>query len=149
MEPLSFERILECVLFSVFAIFTAFLILSLCVLLAHARPEGHENSPPELREWFQRQKQPDNPVVSCCGDYDAYISDGFVEENGNLYAIITESKNDIPIGTKVLIPPNKYPRDGIDPNPSGHGIVFMSIFRDQAGVATPGAVYCWFPPSMT
>jgi len=114
---------------------------------ALAYHSGHDDSPPEIRAWFERQKQPDNPPVSCCGDYDAYRADGFVQEGGEFYAIITEAKNGIEYGTKVRIPPSKMPRDNADPNPTGHGIVFMSISWND-GKASPGFVYCFFPPLM-
>ena len=126
----------------------AFLLVFLSVP-ALAYHEGHDGIAPEIQAWFARQKQPDSDPVhpaSCCGDYDAYEADLFEKNGDQFVAIITNGKDDIPAGTRVIIPPQKMPQDNHDPNPSGHGIVFMSIYRDADNVAHPGVVYCYFYP---
>jgi hypothetical protein len=117
---------------------------------AFAYHEGHEGVPPAISAWFARQKMPDSNTVyptSCCGDYDAYEADEFEVKDGQYIAIITTGKNDLLAGTRVVIPPNKMPLDNHDPNPSGHGIVFLSISRDTDGTVHPDRVYCYFPPA--
>ena len=132
-------------------LFSFFLGLTVAVAFcglqkAFGYASGHENDPPEIQAWFARQKQPDLPTTSCCGDYDAYWADEFEQKDGKFYAIITEGKNNIPAGTRVEIPPKKFPKENGDPNPSGHGVVFMSLTRGTDNIAHPGQVYCYFYP---
>jgi hypothetical protein len=96
---------------------------------------------PAVHHWFQNLMQPDNPQVSCCGEADAFEADDFettVDEHGEtIYvAIITNGKGAIPEGTRIPIPNSKIKWD--DPNPTGHGIIFIS---------TTGTVYCYCPPA--
>lgn len=91
---------------------------------------------PEVREWIKSLMMPDQPDVSCCGEADAYEADlGEVDNAGQTYAIITGTRgNPLPVGTKLLVPPNKIQnRQG---NPTDHVIVFAS---------TDGTVYCFVP----
>ena len=103
---------------------------------AHARDNGQwENEDPSLRSWYQSLKQPDNHLVSCCGEADAYEADIYGMDGDKMVATITNSRgNPIPEGTKIEIPPNKISRDY---NPTGHVIVFIG------GVAGAPYVYCF------
>lgn len=110
-------------------------------LPAHAREnDAWEATPPEVRQWFRGLMQPDQPMVSCCGEADAYYADSF-EVDGDQYVAIITDERDIPgrphiaPGTRVIIPNHKLKYDA--GNPTGHGIVFMN---------TAGSVYCYIVP---
>ena len=86
--------------------------------------------------------QPDNPVLSCCGEADAYWADSFEVDEGRYVSIITDERPDGPLGRmhrevdkQVLVPNSKIKWD--DGNPTGHGIIFIG-----AG----GQVYCYIAP---
>jgi hypothetical protein len=69
-------------------------------LPAAARDNGQwENQPAYLRQWFQKLMQPDNPVMSCCGEADAFEADSFEVRDDQYVAIITNGKGVIPEGT--------------------------------------------------
>jgi hypothetical protein len=99
---------------------------------AHARDDGQwELTDPKIRAWFHELKQPDQPHVSCCGFADAYYADEVVTRNGKNYAIITDTRDDVPlgrphvpVGTEIEIPNHKYKWDR--GNPTGHNIIFLS-----------------------
>ena len=62
-------------------------------LPAAARDNGQwENQPVYLRQWFQKLMQPDNPVMSCCGEADAFEADSFEVRDNQYVAIITNGK---------------------------------------------------------
>jgi hypothetical protein len=88
-----------------------------------------------LRQWFQKLMQPDNPVMSCCGEADAFEADSFEVRGDQYVAIITNGKGMIPEGTKIPVPNNKMKWD--DGNPTGHGIIF---------IGNGGQVYCYVAP---
>jgi hypothetical protein len=90
---------------------------------------------PEVRQWIQALRMPDNPGMSCCGEADAYDADfGESGPDGN-YAIVTDSRgNFLPVGTRLFIPPHKVQNK--QGNPSGHVIVFAD---------TSGQVHCFIP----
>jgi hypothetical protein len=99
---------------------------------AGARDLGQwENADPAVSKWFRDLKQPDNPYLSCCGESDAYWADSFeTGPNGELIAIITDTRDDeplkrqhIPPGTRFVVPPNKVKFDG--GNPTGHFVIFI------------------------
>lgn len=109
-----------------------------------ARDNGLANTPAKERQWFQQLMQPDNPVMSCCGESDAYEADDY-EVNGDQYiAIITDERSDtfpngafrphIPPGTRIAIPNPKIKFD--QSNPTGHGYVF---------IGSNGQLYCYCP----
>jgi hypothetical protein len=51
----------------------------------------------DLKRWYQDLKQPDNPVVSCCGEADAYWADAFeATSDGEYVAIITDPRDTNP-----------------------------------------------------
>lgn len=109
------------------------LILTLLASAASARDLGQWNEAnPYIGKWFKALKQPDNKWMSCCGEADAYWADQTeTGPNGELYAIITDDRDDeplrrhhVPIGTKILIPPHKIKWD--QGNPTGHIVIFLS-----------------------
>ena len=117
-------------------IFRIVLALGALTLPAAARDNGQwENQPTHLRQWFQRLMQPDNPVMSCCGEADAFEADSFEVQDDQYVAIITNGKGVIPEGTKIPVPNNKLKWD--DGNPTGHGIIF---------IGNAGQVYCYVTP---
>jgi hypothetical protein len=121
------------------------LIITLLALSspASARDLGQwENQPTYVRQWFQNLMQPDNPVMSCCGESDAYWADSFEVDHGQYVAIITDDRPDVPlgrphreIGEKIVVPNHKIKWD--DGNPTGHGILF---------IGGGGQVYCYITP---
>jgi hypothetical protein len=111
-------------------------VLAAAVPMALARDNGQwENSPPNVRRWFQGLTQPDNPWVSCCGEADAYEADIFEVEGGHYVAIVTDGKGEIPNGTKIPVPDYKIKWD--EGNPTGHGIIFIGVH---------GKVFCYIAP---
>ena len=91
--------------------------------------------PQPIRQWFQKLMQPDNPVVSCCGEADAFEADTFEVQGDHYVAIITDGKGTIPNGTRIPVPNRKMKWD--EGNPSGHGIIF---------IGSTGQVYCYVTP---
>lgn len=112
-------------------------LLLLLTTTVFARDAGQwSDSPPYIGEWFKALKQPDNKLMSCCGKADAYWADKTeTGPNGELYAIITDDRDDeplrrrhVPIGTKILIPPHKIKWD--QGNPTGHAVIFLSTSNE-------------------
>lgn len=74
--------------------------------------------------------QPDNPLVPCCGESDAYWADKVEVIDGKTYVTITDDRDDLELrrphvepGTKIEVPPNKLTwKKG---NPTGHVIIFL------------------------
>jgi len=134
--------------------------LALCLLLctpALGRDNGQwGNSPANVREWFQKLMQPDNPVQSCCGLADAFEADDYDAEGDHYVAIITDGKGEIPNGTRIPIPNYKIKWD--QSNPTGHGIIFLGS-SSTWDPPPPGytivlrngsqgrVLYCYVPPS--
>ena len=106
-------------------------------LTAHARPGPQWAGEPEnIRHWFQNLMQPDNPVMSCCGEADAFEADQFDIEGDHYVAIITDGKGVLPTGTRIPVPNNKMKWD--NGNPPGHGIIFLRSGDNW--------VYCYVAP---
>jgi hypothetical protein len=109
-----------------------FVVLGLAIAInfAHAKNSGQWSLvDPEVRNWYESLKQPDNPAVSCCGEADSYFCDEHAEGD-QVYCIINDDRNDeilkrehVDNGTRINIPPNKINHD---PNMAGHGVVFLS-----------------------
>lgn len=104
-----------------------------------------ETSDPAIREWYQSLMQPDAPMVSCCGEADAYWADEIHVRDGRTFATITDDRPDEPrgwphvdVGTEIEIPNNKLKWD--KSNPTGHGVVFMSRNRYVFCFVQPGGV---------
>ena len=110
--------------------------------LASARDIGQwENQDPSIRKWFNSLMMPDYPAFSCCGSADAYWTDSFEVKGENYVAIITDTRDDgplgrphIPSGTRITVPTNRIKWD--QGNPTGHGWIFIG--GDE--------VFCYLPP---
>lgn len=113
---------------------------------ALARDLGQwETLNPEIREWYQALRQPDNPAAPCCGEADAYWADSFEVDGDKYIAIITDPRPDeslhrrhIDLGTKIVVPNDKLKYDA--GNPTGHGIIFLNPDYDF------NLVFCYIPP---
>jgi hypothetical protein len=97
------------------------------LLPAAARDNGQwSDQPANVRQWFQSLMQPEAPMVSCCGEADAYWADAFeATADGEYVAIITDPRDDKPlgrihrgIGTRIVVPKNKIKWN--EGNPVGH-----------------------------
>jgi len=99
---------------------------------AHAVDNGQwEGTDPKVKAWYRELMQPDNPTISCCGEADAYYADKVITRDGKNYAIITDERDDaplgrphIPVGTEFQVPDHKYKWDR--GNPTGHAIIFIN-----------------------
>ena len=107
---------------------------------AHARDIGQwEATDPITRSWYKSLMQPDAPLMSCCGEADAYWADKVEVIDGKVFATITDTRDDkplgrqhVPPGTRIEVPPNKMKWDR--GNPTGHVVIFLG----------PGlSVYCF------
>lgn len=112
---------------------------------AHARDFGQWDRSDPIVKWYQELMQPDNPVVSCCGEADAYWADSFEVEGDKYVAIITDSRPDAPlrrkhvdVGTRIVVPNHKLKYD--QSNPTGHGIIFLSANDFVYCYVAPGGV---------
>jgi hypothetical protein len=114
--------------------------------LGHARDNGQwEATDATVRAWYRELMQPDNPMLSCCGEADAYYADSFEMHDGKYVAIITDTRNDsplgrphVPAGTKVVVPNHKLKFDR--GNPTGHGVIFVNTALDVFCYVVPGGV---------
>lgn len=113
------------------AAFMCFAVFLLVASPAHARDLGQwEGSNPIIRQWYKSLMQPDNPHLSCCGEADAYWADKVEVKDGKVLAIITDTRDDkplgrrhIPVGTPFEVPPHKMTwKYG---NPTGHVVIFI------------------------
>ena len=115
--------------------FASFIALAVIAIVgaANARDFGQwSNSDPNIREWFRSLMQPDTypEPKSCCGEADGYYADVVKYKNDQLIAVITDERDDTPlgriheeIGTEYIVPLNKIViKDG---NPTGHVIIFL------------------------
>lgn len=112
-------------------------VLTLLAGAALARDNGRwADRDPRIRAWYDSLMQPDREI-SCCGKADAYYADTYVIKNGQLIATITDSRgNSIPVGTQIVVPPNKINKDA---NIVGHVVIFLG------GRAEAPIVYCFVP----
>jgi hypothetical protein len=107
-------------------------ILLFSLLPALARDNGQwESIDPAISVWFRTLMQPDAPDLPCCGEADAYWADGVEVKDGQVIAIITDTRPDkplgrhhVPVGTRIVVPPNKVKWDR--GNPTGHTVIFLS-----------------------
>jgi hypothetical protein len=108
-----------------------------------ARDLGQWNgSDHHVRRWYQQLMQPDNPRMSCCGEADAYWADSFEVDGDQYVAIITDDRDDGPLGRphrtpgeRIRVPNHKMKWD--EGNPTGHGVIF---------IGTQGQIYCYVAP---
>jgi hypothetical protein len=121
----------------------ALLLTAFVATPAPARNDGQwEATPEHVRSWYRGLKQPDHPRVSCCGEADAYWADSFEVDGEHYVAIITDERDDAPLGrphlapgTRIVVPNHKLKYDA--GNPTGHGVIFLSATRH---------VYCYVAP---
>lgn len=152
MDNKQFDRLQAWVVIglTISIILAAFAIAS-ALGAAHAKNWDHDTATPEdVQQWYAHLMQPDQPLTSCCGEADAYWADSFkVGPNGEWVAIITDERSiagrrGIPVGTEIIVPPNKLKYD--EGNPTGHGVIFLGFDdEDDASHPTPW-VYCYVTP---
>jgi len=126
-----------------FTIAGSFFVLFYWVMaLASARDLGQwSQQDPAVRRWFNSLTIPDLPAFSCCGKSDAYWSDTFESEGDRYVAVITDTRDDTPLGRRHIAPGTRIPvpnhRIKWDQgNPTGHGWIFIG--GDE--------VFCYLPP---
>ena len=115
--------------------------------LAHGAEPRRWMTTPEISAWYRDLMQPDAPMVSCCGEADAFEADDFEAEGDHYVAIITNGKGIIPEGLRISIPNAKIKWDA--GNPTGHGILFVSTSAsvDPETGQSFHSIYCYVPPS--
>lgn len=126
--------------------FGALVALFVFLGTANGRDDGQwEETDATVRAWYRELMQPDNPMVSCCGEADAYYADSFEVLDGKYLAIITDTRDDkklgrphIPSGTKIVVPNHKLKHDR--GNPTGHGVIFVNTTLDVYCYIVPGGV---------
>lgn len=136
------------ILLALTPIAAAFLAMIIIFFAKPALPRDFgqwEATPKEVRDWVRRQMQPDYPSVSCCGEADGYHSDSVAVEGQKVFAIITDTRDDgplgrphVPVGTRIEVPVHKNKDSRGDPNPTGHGFIFLN---------NQGDVICYIGPS--
>src|SRR5690242_16087090 len=84
------------------------LTLALLAGAAFGRDQGQwTDSDPAVRAWFQSLMMPDAPLISCCGEADAYYADSYDVKGDQYVAIITDTRPDtwtLPDGETVSRP---------------------------------------------
>ena len=100
---------------------------------------------PRILKWYQSLMMPDYPTISCCGGSDAYFADAFESDGDRYVAIITDTREDGPLGrhhvalgTRIVVPNRKLKVDS--GNPTGHGVIFLS---------SSDTVFCYVAPGGT
>jgi hypothetical protein len=148
-----------------------FATLLLCALVppAQAKDKGQWDlvgHPPEVKQWFRSLVQPPTAGrgmggggTSCCGESDAYYADEVRVRNGKMYAVITDERDDKPlgdrahekVGTEYEVPPRQIVGQeqygAAKGNPTGHVIIFLGgPSYDQSGERMqPRTVLCYVP----
>ena len=100
---------------------------------------------PSVSRWYKSLMMPDNPTISCCGGADAYYADVFETDGDRYVAVITDTRDDAPLGrhhvepgTRIIVPNRKLKVDS--GNPTGHGVIFLSM---------SDTVFCYVAPGGT
>jgi hypothetical protein len=128
--------------------FAVIVLMLLAFAPAFAHDEGQwEANSATIQKWFRDLMRPDLPGNSCCGEADAYWADSYEVEGDHYVAIITDERDDAPlrrphidVGTRIPVPNEKLKWD--QSNPTGHGVIFMSVYGSPA---TP-SVFCFIAP---
>jgi hypothetical protein len=115
-------------------------------MLLSARDLGQwASSDASVSRWYKSLMQPDNPTLSCCGAADAYYADLFETDGDRYVAIITDMRDDGPLGrhhvepgTRILVPNTKLKVDS--GNPAGHGVIFLSSSDTVFCFVAPGGM---------
>lgn len=99
----------------------------------------------DVSKWFRELRQPDNEHMSCCGQSDAYYADSFEITGDQYIAIITDERDDAPLGrphippgTRIVVPNAKLKYDA--GNPTGHGVIFIGSQWQVFCYVAPGGV---------
>ena len=128
----------------IWTVCAAVFVLSICEAPAHELGQW-DGVDPLHRKWFNELMQPDEPHWRCCGLADAYWADSYEVKGGQYIAIITDTRDDIPLGrphiddgTRVAVPNSKIKWDR--GNPTGHGVIFIGHGDEVL------YVYCYVPP---
>lgn len=163
-----FRKLVALFIFSVLVTFAAY---------SKDYPEWDQLNSKEINEWFKNLYQPDQPLVSCCGEADAFYADLFEQgcwrdptfgrDECGYIAVITDNRiiagrSNVPNGTRIAVPNQKIKFDGNPPNPTGHGVIFLSpgTVYHPTNINYPGGphpnsnvnrdrlngVYCYVPP---
>lgn len=156
----GFDYAMGCFVAAVWSIVSIVLVGALLFFAMTTRIEARDFSDSSLTpqqqyerdQWFSRQKMPDNPNFSCCGQGDAYYADGvYVDDTGTVFAIITDDRPDAPlgrpnikVGTRIMVPPWKNKDTRNDPNPTGHTIIFVRWYDEAPDYGNWG-VLCYLP----
>jgi hypothetical protein len=100
---------------------------------------------PSVSQWYKSLMQPDNPTISCCGGADAYYADVFETDGDRYVAIVTDTRDDAPLGrhnvapdTRIVVPNTKLKVDS--GNPTGHGVIFLSSSDTVFCYVAPGGI---------
>ena len=109
------------------------LLLALGWSYSYPRDSGQwENIDPAVHQWYQNLMRPDSPSASCCTEADAYYADIIHVRDGRVFAVITDDREDAPlgrphlkVGTEFEVPPEKLKWDSS--NPTGHNVLFVSV----------------------
>ena len=150
MEDLSrhanrLERLLLAVVWIAVGVMAILFLVGVFAGRAQSRDLGQWDKTDPVVQWYEKIMQPDVPTASCCGPSDSYWCDDIrVSTEGgkaHVYCKITDDRPDEPrgrphrdIGTEYEIPQNKLkwgendPQrgQGIELNPTGHAIIFLS-----------------------
>ncbi len=59
---------------------------------------------PSVSNWYKSLMMPDNPTISCCGIADAYYADVFETDGDRYVAVITDARDDGPLGRHHVEP---------------------------------------------
>jgi hypothetical protein len=132
----------------------AFLLVLVALTFYNHRSWAHDPDHPENMEWYQSIKMPDDPERSCCGIGDAYFCNDMQVVDGKTFCTITDDRNDevrgrvhIPVGTKILIPPEKLIRgaEAKKGNPTNNGVIWAKPSAWSDGYT----VFCYVMPDLT
>jgi hypothetical protein len=103
------------------------------------------SSEPSISRWYKSLMMPDNPTISCCGGTDAYYADVFETDGDRYVAVITDTRDDAPLGrhhvepgTRIPVPNRKLKVDS--GNPTGHGVIFLSMSDTVFCYVAPGGI---------
>src|ERR1041384_5670026 len=73
----------------------AMLLIAVASCPTLARDLGQwQNADPSFSAWYRNLRQPDRPMLSCCGEADAYFADEFEVVGDEYVAIVTDTRDD-------------------------------------------------------
>jgi hypothetical protein len=129
------------------ALVLAILLASLAWSYAYPHDSGQwENADPAIHEWYKNLMRPDCPTCPCCAEADAYYADIVHVRDGKTYAVVTDDRDDkplgrphIPPGTEFEVPPERLKFD--NGNPTGHNVLFIASATGYS--QRDNATYCF------